>query len=125
MSMLKRLFGRRRDGAAQHAKRETAFLPASSPSTSVAAPAGSHEAVVRALVEQIVKQSENALTYDSIDPDAVMCDRGYLDSLTYVAFLVFVEERYGVRISDHQLTSRLRTVSGVADWIQAESKSTS
>ena len=125
MSMFKRLFNRLWDGAAQDEKSEETPLPVSSAGASVAAPAGSRESVVSVLVQQIVKQSENALTYESIDPDAVMCDRGYLDSLTYVAFLVFVEERYGVRISDHQLTSRLRTVSGVADWIQAESKSTS
>lgn len=125
MSMLKRLFGRLRDGAAQDEKSEEAPPLTSSASVSVAAPAGSREALVHALVKQIVKQSENELTADSIDPDAVMCDRGYLDSLTYVAFLVFVEETYGVRISDYQLTSRLRTVSAVADWVLAESKSLS
>jgi acyl carrier protein len=125
MSMLKRLFGRLSDGAAQDEKSGEAPKPAASSSALVAAPAGSREAVVRALAEQIVKQSETGLTYDSIDPDAAMCDRGYLDSLTYVAFLVFVEETYGVRISDYQLTSSLRTISAVADWVLAESKSVS
>lgn len=123
MGTLKRLFGRLRGGAAQDEKNEEAPPPASSAFTSVAAPAGSREAVVHALVQQIVKQSENELTSDSIDPDAAMCNRGYLDSLTYVAFLVFVEETYGVRISDYQLTNSLRTVSAVADWVLAESKS--
>ena len=127
MDILRRLFGRRRDGAAEDEKSGEAPPPASTASASVAAaaPAGSREAVVHALVKQIVKQSEIDLTYDSIDPDAVMCDRGYIDSLTYVAFLVFVEETYGLRISDYQLTSSLHTVSAVADWIVAESKSIS
>jgi acyl carrier protein len=127
VNILRRLFGRRWDGtAAENEKSGEAPPPASTASVSVVgAPAGSREAVVHALMEQIVKQSETDLTYDSIEPDAVMCDRGYIDSLTYVAFLVFVEETYGVRISDYQLTSSLRTVSAVADWILAESKSIS
>jgi acyl carrier protein len=125
MSILKRLFGRLGDGAAQDEKSEVALPPTPSASAPVAVPAGSREAVVRALVKQIVKQSENELTYESIDPGAAMCDRGYLDSLTYVEFLVFVEETYGVRISDYQLTSSLRTLSAVADWVLAESKSRS
>ena len=126
VSTLKRLFSRLRDGAAQDAKTAPAPAPAPSASASgAAAPPGAREAVVQALVEQIVKQSENGLTYESIDPDAVMCDRGYIDSLTYVAFLVFVEERYGVRILDHQLRSSLRTVAAVADRVLAESKSLS
>lgn len=126
VSTLKRLFGGLWDGAAQDEKSEDAPPPASSASASVAVPpAGSREAIVLALVKQIVKQSENELAYDSIDPDAVMCDRGYLDSLTYVGFLLFVEETYGVSISDYQLTSSLRTVSAVADWVVAQSKSSS
>ena len=122
MSTLRRLFGRLLDGAAQNEKSEEARPRAPSADPSVAVPAGSREAVVHALVTQIVKQSEHELAYDSIDPDAVMCDRGYLDSLTYVAFLLFVEETYGVRISDYQLTSSLRTVSAVADRVLAESR---
>ena len=122
MSTLRRLFGRLVDGAAQNEESEGARPRAPSADPSVAVPAGSREAVVHALVTQIVKQSEHELAYDSIDPDAVMCDRGYLDSLTYVAFLLFVEETYGVRISDYQLTSSLRTVSAVADRVLAESR---
>ena len=126
MSTLKGLFGRLRDDAARDGKSEEAPTPALPAGASVAAaPAGSREAVVRALVKQIVEQSENELAYDSIDPDAVMCDRGYLDSLTYVAFLVFVEETYGVHILDYQLTRNLRTVSAVADWVLAHPKSIS
>jgi acyl carrier protein len=126
VSILRHLFGRRWDGAAEAEKSGEAPPPASTASASVAAaPAGLREAIVHALVKQLVKQSETDLTYDAIDPDAVMCDRGYIDSLTYVAFLVFVEETYGVRISDYQLTRSLRTVSAIADRILAESKSIS
>jgi acyl carrier protein len=46
-----------------------------------------------------------------------MCDHGYLDSFSYVSFLVFIEETYGVRIPDHQLTGKLKTVSAVADFV--------
>ena len=125
MSAFKRLFARLRDVAAQDEKRQEAPPPAVPSVPMAAAPAGSREAIVHALVTQIVEQSENALTYESIDPDAAMCDRGYLDSLTYVGFLVFVEESYGVRILDYQLTSNLRTLAAVADWILAQSKSMS
>ena len=126
MSLLNRLLGRLPDGGAQDEKTGEAPPTASSASASASAPAGSREAIVHALTEQIIRQSENGLTYDSIDPNAGLCDRGYIDSLTYVAFLVFVEETYGVRIHDHQLTvGKLRTVSSVADWVLAESKSVS
>ena len=124
MSVLKRLFDRLRTEGAQDDKKEEGPRPAPL-SVSAAAPSGAGDAIVRALATQLVKQSENGLTYESIDPDAGMCDRGYLDSLSYVAFLVFVEETYGVRISDYQLTNSLRTVSAVADWVRAESKSLS
>jgi acyl carrier protein len=124
MSVLKRLFDRLRAEAAPDDGSEAGSSPAPL-SASAAAPSGARAAIVRAIATQLVKQSENGLTYESIDPDAGMCDRGYLDSLSYVAFLVFVEETYGVRISDYQLTNSLRTVSAVADWVLAESKSLS
>ena len=122
---MKRLLGRLSDSPAQDEKTEETPPTAAPAPTSGSAPAGSRQTVVHALIKQIVHQSENGLTYDSIDPDAAMCDRGYIDSLTYVAFLVFVEETYGVRISDYQLTNSLRTVSAVADRILAEYKGAS
>jgi len=125
VSAFKRLFGRLRDGAAADEPREGPPPASPAPASGTVAAAGSRETVVQALLTQIVKQSENGLRQEAIDPDAVMCDRGYLDSLNYVAFLVFIEETYGVRILDYQLASGLRTVSAVADWILAESKSLS
>jgi acyl carrier protein len=125
VSTFKRVFGRLLDGAAPDETRAGSVPAASASASGAAAPAGSREAVVHALVTQIVRQSETGLAYESIDPGAPMCDRGYLDSLNYVAFLVFIEETYGVRILDFQLTSGLRTVSAVADWVLAESKSAS
>ena len=124
MSVLRRLFDRLRTETAPDDKSEAAPPPPPM-SAAAAAPSGARDAIVRALAAQLVKQSENGLSYESIDPNAGMCDRGYLDSLSYVAFVVFVEETYGVRISDYQLTNSLRTVSAVADWVLAESKSLS
>ena len=124
MSVLKRLFDRLRTEAAPDDRNEAGPPPAPMSAPPIV-PSGGRAAVVHALATQLVKQSENGLTYESIDPDAGMCDRGYLDSLSYVAFLVFVEETYGVRISDYQLTNSLRTVSAVADWVLGESKSLS
>jgi acyl carrier protein len=124
VSVLKRLFDRLRTEAAPDDGSEAGPPPAPV-SASAAAPSDARATIVQALATQLVKQSENGLTYESIDLDAGMCDRGYLDSLSYVAFLVFVEETYGVRISDYQLTNSLRTVSAVADWVLAESKSLS
>jgi acyl carrier protein len=125
MSILRRLFGSPGDAAPPDEKSAATPTSASTGPASAFAPAGSREAIVHALVTQIVKQSENGLAYDAVDPDAIMCDRGYIDSLSYVGFLLFIEETYGVRISDYQLTSSLRTVSAVADWVVVESKSTS
>ena len=92
-------------------------------STRTASPeAGSREAVVRALATHIASLSENRLSAEAVDPDKKMCDHGYLDSFTYVSFLVFIEETYGVRIPDHQLTGKLHTVSAVADFILQSAK---
>ena len=84
--------------------------------------APSKASLISELTLQIVAQSESKLTVADIDPEAEICDRGYLDSLTYVSFLVFVEDNYGVRILDHELTGNLRSVSAIADHLLREAK---
>lgn len=80
------------------------------------------EAVMLDLKAQIAASSEKKLKIDAIDANAEMCDRGYLDSLSYVAFLVHIEETYGTRILDHQLTGSLKTLNAVADHVMREAK---
>lgn len=75
------------------------------------------------LSRYIVTHSEGKLSIDLVDPNAEMCERGYLDSLSYVGFLVFVEETYGVRILDHQLTGHLNTIAAVVDYVLSEASS--
>lgn len=74
------------------------------------------------LSQHIADHSEGKLSLADIDPDVEMCDHGYLDSLSYVGFLVHVEQSFGVRILDHELTGNLRTVAAIADHVARESK---
>jgi acyl carrier protein len=80
----------------------------------------SRDDLIRDLSRHIATHSDGKLSLADVDPEAEMCDRGYLDSLTYVSFLVFVEETYGVRILDHQLTGNLKTLSAVVDHVLGE-----
>ena len=119
MSTLKRLFGRLAGSPAD----DSTAVETHAPPAAAATEDGARAEVIRELSAQIAAQSENKLAAESLDPNAEMCDAGYLDSLTYVGFLVFVEEKYGTRILDHQLTGNLRTIAAVADHVLAEKKS--
>ena len=90
-----------------------------------AAPAAAHSraSVIQALRYRVAEGSRGRLRAHEIHEDAQLFDRGYLDSFSYVEFLVFIEERYRVRIDDSQLAGHLSTLATMADHILREQPS--
>lgn len=89
----------------------------------VASPPGARVALLQAdLAAVIVRLSEGRLRAEQLDPRAVMFDRGYLDSLSYVELLVHIEARWGVRVEDTELVGRLNTLGALAADLAAKSE---
>jgi len=93
----------------------TAVDPAVAPDPG--APTDRRQGLVLALRQHLAVKSAGRLSLEGIDPDAQLFDRGYLDSFSYVEFLAFIEETYGVRIDDAQLAGHLSTIAAMADHI--------
>ena len=72
------------------------------------------DAIVESLRRQIGVQSRGRLTPEDVDPDVHVYEYGYLDSLSYVEFLLHVETTWGVRVGDVQFVSRFNTVRALA-----------
>jgi len=62
----------------------------------------------------IAEHSDGQLRVDEIDPDEHLYDAGYVDSQSSVALLAFIEERWGVAISEVDLVGRLSSVAALA-----------
>jgi acyl carrier protein len=77
------------------------------------------DAIVDSLRSQIALQSRGRLRADEVDADAHVCEQGYLDSLSYVEFLLHVERTWGVRVGDAQFVGRFHTLRALADHIDA------
>jgi acyl carrier protein len=77
--------------------------------------------VIRVLSEYLAGKSRSRLVAAQINPDANVWTAGYVDSLGYVEFLVFIEERYGVTISDVDIVGDLNTLRALAGSICAQS----
>ena len=71
----------------------------------------------------VAEGSRGRLTAQEIREDGELFDRGYLDSLSYVEFLVFIEHTYRVRIDDSQLAGHLSTIAAMAEYILQEQTS--
>jgi acyl carrier protein len=85
--------------------------------------AGSRTRLIDALRQQVAQGSGGRLTAQEIREDAQLFDRGYLDSFSYVEFLAFIEQSYGVRIEDSQLAGHLNTIAAMAAHILQEQAS--
>jgi acyl carrier protein len=86
-------------------------------------PAAPVQQVARELRVYLASKSRTRLSPDQVSGQANMWDVGYVDSLSYVEFLAFIEKQYNVTIPDVQLTARLSTVDAVARFICSEAKS--
>ena len=97
------------------AKRSAAALPEAE-----RAPAGSHLEVLDRLRSHVAALSEGKLSLDAIGPTAGILDYGYVDSLSAVSLLAFIEEQYGVSISEVDLVVRLPSLDALARHVYRE-----
>ena len=72
------------------------------------------EAALRAL---IAEQSDGELTADEVPAGAQLLDEGILDSLSSAKVIAFIDESYGVRIDESDLTGRLATLEALVAHI--------
>ena len=98
----------------------TRETPASNDPVAASDAADPRASVVRALQDHVAEGSRGRLSATDVHPHGPLFDRGYLDSFSYVAFLAFIEEKYGVRIDDSQLAGHLTTIAAMAEHIVRE-----
>ncbi|MBI3122355.1 MAG: acyl carrier protein [candidate division NC10 bacterium] len=97
-------------------------MPAPAPtpgSETKGAAAAEADAILAALRTQIAVQSRGRLAPEDVDVDVNVCDYGYLDSLSYVEFLLHVETTFGVWVLDVQFVGRFNTLRALAAHIAA------
>jgi acyl carrier protein len=94
--------------------------PAPEEGAATSGPADSRASVIQALRHHVAEGSQGRLRAREIQEDGQLFDRGYLDSFSYVEFLAFIEQTYGVRIDDSQLAGQLNTIAAMAEHILRE-----
>jgi acyl carrier protein len=67
------------------------------------------------------ERSGGALTPDAIDPSVHLFNSGYLDSMSSLTLLDFIDERYGVTVPEVDLVGGLCTLAGLADYVAERS----
>jgi acyl carrier protein len=78
------------------------------------------DTIVGELCRQVVELSNGELPEQAIDASAPMLDYGYVDSLSAVSLLHFVEERYGVSVSEIELVGPLNSLETLARHIGSQ-----
>lgn len=63
------------------------------------------------------ERSGGALTADAVDPTRHLFDAGYLDSMSSLTLLDFIEERYGVVVPEVELVGGLATLAALAEYV--------
>ena len=64
-----------------------------------------------------VDRSGGALAADAIEPTRHIFDAGYVDSMSSLTLLEFVEERYGVVVPEVELVGRLSNLVALAKYV--------
>ena len=77
--------------------------------------------IVAELKQQLAELSEGKLDAGSIEATGHLFDYGYVDSLSAVMFLAWIEESFGVHIEDLDLIEKYTTLDAIARHI-AESR---
>ena len=67
------------------------------------------------------ERSGGELTPDAIDPSVHLFNAGYVDSMSSLTLLDFIDERYGVTVQEVDLVGPLCTLSGLAAYVAARS----
>lgn len=97
--------------------------PAAAPAAAAPAPAKGGGDVTAELKQCLVRESDGKLRMDEIETGVHLFDFGYLDSLSAVAFLGFIEEQYGIAVSEVDLVGRLCTLDALSLHIKELSPS--
>lgn len=84
--------------------------------------AGSREEIAQELRGEIAERSDVELAPDAIDPNEALYDAGYVDSMSAITLLSFIQERYAVDIPEVDLVGRLSTLNALVDRIHAETR---
>lgn len=79
------------------------------------------EGIENALRELIAEQSDGELTAAEVPPKAQLLDEGVLDSLSSAKLISFIDETYGVHISESDLAGRLATLEDLVAHVAANS----
>jgi acyl carrier protein len=74
--------------------------------------------IVEALSRKVAELSEGRLAFEDVDATASVLDHGYIDSLSAVRLLGFIEERYGVDVPERELVGRAHSLAGLAEYIE-------
>jgi acyl carrier protein len=69
------------------------------------------------LKQKLSELSNGQLTADAIDSTASLFDFGYLDSLSAVTMISFIETEYGVSVSEIDLVGELDHLHALADRV--------
>ena len=67
------------------------------------------------------ERSGGELTAAAIDPTAHLFNTGYVDSMSSLTLLDFIDERYGVTVQEVDLVGGLCTLSGLAEYVAERS----
>jgi acyl carrier protein len=76
--------------------------------------------IVRALKAKVAELSNGQLGEEDLDANAMLFDFGYVDSLSAVTLISFVDSRYGVAVTELDLVGSLNNLQLLADHIQSE-----
>lgn len=105
-------------GAGEAPAGEATRQPGDSPARPAGGPAERPGSVLAALMAEIARESEGRLQTADIDPEGHMYDCGYVDSLSSVTLIGWIESQYGIAIEDTELVGRLDTLAKLAAFIE-------
>ena len=81
-----------------------------------------HVRILDRLRALVVEQSDARLSLQDVAATDDLFDCGHLDSMSAVALLEFIDERYGVRIDQAELVGRLSTLDALVRHVVAETR---
>jgi acyl carrier protein len=82
-----------------------------------ATPAEIHDAVRQHLAKEMPERADALAT---VDPEASLFELGYLDSLSFLGLVEFIEGRYGITVPPHDFApARWRSLAMMSDYVIA------
>lgn len=81
---------------------------------------GSADDILCALKAKVAELSNGQLGEEDLDADAMLFDFGYVDSLSAVTLISFIDSRYGVTVSELDLVGAINNLQLLAEHIQTQ-----